>query len=269
MKTIVSDELKRHPNKTFTINLTLKKDSIQHEYQHLLSHAQSDFESKGFRKGKVPLDMVKSQLSEQKVIEEIMSHLLSHAYGEKIKEYKLKPVVQPQIKVLNPPISLEADWQIELTGCELPDITIDKKYIEEVKKINTSKDNDETKLNQTIGILIKHSQTDIPDILIQADVENKLTQLVDQVNQAGLTVDQYLKNRQQTLEEYQQELAGKIKQEWITNLAINQIAKEQNLIVEEKEVTEITGKNPSLKSNPNLVYYLLTQQKVFDFLKKL
>jgi FKBP-type peptidyl-prolyl cis-trans isomerase (trigger factor) len=269
MKTIASEELKQQKNKTFTLTVNLEKENINHEYDHLLQHAQAEFESKGFRKGKAPIEYVKSQLSEAQVIEEIISHLLSHIYEEKIKQYQLKPIIQPQIKVLNPPLTLDKDWQVEIIGCELPEIKLDPQYSDQVKKINLSKENDEEKLNQTIEILIKNSTVDVPDILIQADIENKLSQLVDQTKEAGLTVSQYLKNRHQTLEEHRQELATKIKSEWITNLAIDAIAKDQKIEIKETEVKEITDKNPSLQSNISLVYYLLTQRKVFDYLKNI
>jgi hypothetical protein len=52
-------------------------------------------------------------------------------------------------------------------------------------------------------------------------------------------------------------------------LAIDSIAREQKLTVNEEEVKTLVAKNQQLASNLNLVYYLLTQQKVFDYLKKL
>lgn len=256
-------------DKTFVLNFTLKQADIASTQQHVLQEIQADFETKGFRKGKAPLEVVKNNVSETKLIEEILTHLISEEYQKKISAQKLHPIIQPQIRVLNPPLTLDKDWQIEVTGCELPEITIDSKYIAEIKKINTGKENDNEKLNLTIESLIKHSQVEIPEILIKADIENKLSQLVDQTQQAGITVDAYLKSRQQTLEQYQESLKGQIKSEWITNLAIDKIAKDQKMEVSPQEVDELTAKNPALAKNLNLVYYLLTQQKVFDYLKKL
>lgn len=120
-----------------------------------------------------------------------------------------------------------------------------------------------------MNTLIKHSQVDISPVLIKADVEGKLSQLVDQTREAGLTVNQYFQSKGTTLEKYQQEMAEKVKNEWITNLAINTIAAKNNLTVTDDEVKTLTQKNPQLAQNTNLVYYLLTQQKVFDYLKKL
>jgi FKBP-type peptidyl-prolyl cis-trans isomerase (trigger factor) len=96
-----------------------------------------------------------------------------------------------------------------------------------------------------------------------------MSQLVDQVQQAGLTVNQYLKTKNLTLEQYQENLKKQVKNEWITNLAIDSIARDQKLTVSEEEVKTLVAKNQQLASNLNLVYYLLTQQKVFDYLKKL
>jgi FKBP-type peptidyl-prolyl cis-trans isomerase (trigger factor) len=52
------------------------------------------------------------------------------------------------------------------------------------------------------------------------------------------------------------------------NLAISKIAKDNKIEVSEAEIKDILDKNPALSQNINMVYYLLTQQKVFEFLKK-
>ncbi len=262
-------DLKQLKDKTFVITVKLAKDNIDATYQKVLSSVQSDYETKGFRKGKVPLNIVKSNVDETKIIEEVLTTLISEIYSQKIKEYNLHPVIQPMVKILNPPIIFGKDWEVEITGCELPQTTIDSKYIQEVKDINQSKETDEKKLNLTIGSLIKHSTVDIPEILIKADVEAKLSHLIDQTNQAGMTVNQYLKSKNQTLEQYQDQLKTQVKNEWVTNLAIDFIAKEQKIAVTKEEADSLIAKNKQFEQNSNLVYYLLTQQKVFDYLKSL
>jgi len=259
----------KNKDKTFVINLTLTPSETNSAYDTVIKSIQTNFESKGFRKGKAPIEYVKANVSQEKVIEEILSTLISEKYNSLLKSEDLHPIVQPQVKVLNPPLIFDKEWEIEITGCELPEITLDQKYIEEVKTINSSKDEAKIKLDKTIGVLLKHAKANIPELLIKADLENKLAQLVDQTRQAGLTVSQYLKSRNQTVEQYQQELAKQINQEWITNLAIDHIAKNQKITVTDKEVDEIVSKNSQLSQNLNLVYYLLTQQKVFDYLKTL
>jgi FKBP-type peptidyl-prolyl cis-trans isomerase (trigger factor) len=269
MKTNTPKEFEQFKDKSFILTLNLSQIDITKSHQSVLKSIQAEFETKGFRKGKAPLDVVTANISESKLIEEVLSELLSETYAKKIKEHHLHPVIQPQIKVLNPPITFDKDWQVEITGCELPEVKLDPKHIDEIKVINQGQQDDNEKLNLTIESLVKNSQVELPDILIKSDVNQKMSQLVDQTQQAGLTVNQYLKSKNLTLEQYQQSLEKQVKNEWITNLAIDAIAREQKLSVTETEVKAITDKNQQLAQNLNMVYYLLTQQKVFDYLKKL
>jgi FKBP-type peptidyl-prolyl cis-trans isomerase (trigger factor) len=259
----------QNPDKTFIINITFEKAEISITYNKVINSAQSNFNHKGFRKGKVPLDIVKENLSESRIIEEILTSLVTDKYRQIVTEKHLHPIIQPQIRIVNPPLDLNKEWQIEITGCELPEISIDFNYESEIKKINTAAKNDNDRLNQTIGCLIKHSQVNLPELLINNDVNNKLSQLIDQTKDAGITVNDYLKSKNLTLEKYQTDLRTQITQEWTTNLAIDSIAKAHHLTVSEKEADEVISKNKDLAKNLNLVYYLLTQQKVFDYLKNL
>lgn len=269
MKTNPTPELQQLKDKTFILILTLAKPDIAKSRQSVLAKLQAEYEAKGFRKGKAPMEVVTANISEPKLTEEVLNDLLTKTYTDKVNEYHLHPIVQPQIKILNPPVSFDQDWQVEISGCELPQIVLDSKYIDDIKTVNLGSENDNSKLNRTIESIINRSQVELPPILIKSDLDNKMSQLVDQVQQAGLTVNQYLKSKNLTLDQYQENLKKQIKNEWITNLAIDLIAHEQKIIVSEDEVKALVAKNQQLASNLNLVYYLLTQQKVFDYLKKL
>jgi len=152
----------------------------------------------------------------------------------------------------------------------LPKISLNQGYLKEIKSINQDKSipDDNAKLDKIIQALVKHSKLDLPEILIQSDLQHHLSHLIDQANQAGITVQQYLESHKQTLENYQDELKKRIVQEWTINLAITQIAKDNKIEVSESETKDLLAKNPSLSQNTNMLYYLLTQQKVFEFLKK-
>lgn len=262
-------------DKTFTLLVTIKKEDILNEYQNAIKHVQSHFETKGFRKGKVPLDVVEQQINKEHIVEDVASKLISKAYTEKVKEHELKPIIQPKVDFKNPPATFEKDWEIELTSCELPVLELNEKYITDIKKINGEKTKEKTvtednkKIDEIINTLVKHSKVKLPQILIENDLEHHLGRLIDQAQQVGLTVAQYLKSKNQTLEQYKKTVQEQIEKEWTINLAISKIAESQKIEVSEKEVSDLTTQNPSLASNLNFVYYLLIQQKVFDYLKKL
>jgi FKBP-type peptidyl-prolyl cis-trans isomerase (trigger factor) len=281
MKTNQKD-IEKMNDKTFVLTVIIKKEDIQNEYQSAIKSIQANFEAKGFRKGKAPLDVVEQQVSKEHVVEDVASRLISKAYTEKVKELGLKPIIQPQVDLKNPPATFDKDWEIQLTSCELPDIAIDDKFIDEVKKINKEEPKKESKeikedkagtenqkIDAILEVLVKHSKVTLPEILIESDIQHHLSHLVEQAESVGLTVAQYLKSKNQTLENYRESLKEQIQKEWTINLAISKIAETQKIEVSEKEVNDIVAQNPALSSNINFVYYLLSQQKVFDYLRKL
>ena len=257
-------------DKTFILNLEIPVADIKKEYQEHLKSFQANFETKGFRKGKAPMEVVEANVSPEKMFEEVASHLISHVYGHALEEHQLKPIIQPQIKFKNDKPDFDHGWQIEITSCELPEIELNDKYLDEIKKINADKSltDENQKMDQIVKTIIKYAKLNLPQILIESDLESHLSGLVNQTAQAGITVQQYLESQKQTLESYKETLRKRIIDEWTINLAISKIAKDNKIEVSETEVKDILAKNPNLGSNINMVYYLLTQQKVFDFLKK-
>ena len=264
------NSIQKLPNKTFTLELEIPVSDIKKEYQEHLKAFQANFETKGFRKGKAPLEVVEANVSPEKMFEEVASHLISHVYGHALDENQLKPIIQPQVKFKNEHPDFNHDWQVEVTSCELPEIKLAEKYLDEVKKALSDKEikDENEKINLIIKTLIKNSKLDLPEVLVESDLQAHLSNLISQTAQAGITVQQYLESQKQTIESYQEELKKRIVEEWTLNLAISQIAKDNKLEVSETEVKELLEKNPQLSQNINMVYYLLTQQKVFDFLKK-
>lgn len=235
MKTNVKTTTK--PDQSFTLSFNVTVDEIKKEYHRTLSHVAANFETKGFRKGKAPLDVVKNSISAQNLLDEVVNHILSEKYDEIIKENKLKPATQPAVKILNPPFDLDKNWQIEISGAQIPEITVDPKAYIKIKKINADTKIDKEKhTNQIITTLLDHTTIEISQIITDYEVKHNnktTTQATD---------------------------------EWKLNLAINQIATEQKLDPTPEEVKEIVTKNPKLAQNPNLVVYLLTQQKVINYL---
>lgn len=250
-------------DKTFIIKTTVTLEKIKKEHELTLVSIQKNLEVKGFRKGKAPLNIVESQISLQKLIEEIANNLIPKIYSQEVKKNNLKPIIDPQIKILNPPVTLDKDWLIEITGCELPEIKINKTYLAEIKKDSSKK------IEKILEILQKNSQVKLPAILLESDINYRLSQLVDQTKQAGISVTDYLKSKNTTLDQYKQNLSENITKEWTLNLAIGSIAKENNLKIDKKDLDDFLSKNPQLKNNPNMVYFLLEQQKTIAFLQNL
>lgn len=263
-------QLTRNNDKSFSLKLIIEAETVSATYQKVKNNLVSNFEAKGFRKGKAPLNVVEQQIVPEKILEETAQILIPELYQQKIKEYDLKPIVQPQIKIMNPPISADKEWQIEILGCELPEIIV-KDYKEAVSKANlANKDKPkETAINEILDILLKNAEVTIPPILLNAEVDYKLSRLVDQTNQAGLTVQAYLKNQNLTLEQYKKNLTDQVIKEWTLNLAIDKIANDNKIEVTHEEIDQEMEKYPKDKVDHNFLHFILLQNKTLNLLQSL
>ena len=84
MTTTNQEEIKRSPDKTFTLNLIAKKDFIKQEYDEILKSLKEKFKSPGFRAGKAPTDMLENNIDKEEVLQELIPKVVSKIYGEKI-----------------------------------------------------------------------------------------------------------------------------------------------------------------------------------------
>lgn len=260
-------ELQKLRDKTFILHLNILSSEVNKQYQKILVQAQSTFETKGFRKGKVPLEIVKTNLNQEKTIEEILSTILRQLYHQKVSQYQLHPIISPQIKIINPPLDLTKDWQIELTSCEKPKVSLDSQYLSDIKKVNSSKPKD--LINEIFNTLVKHSTIKFPPILIKSELNQRLGQLLDHLRQARVSVDQFLQSQKTDFEKYQQQISNQIISEWTLNLTMDHLATTQKISVEPPEVESYLKTHPEAQNQRHLVSYVILQDKIINYLKNL
>jgi len=264
-------ELQQLPDKTFTLTVTLPQKDIQTEYQNIIKEIAQNFETKGFRKGKAPLDVVEKQISPEKITEQLVENLLTQTYRQKTKQFNLNPITSPKVKLLNPPLTLEKDWQFEITSCETPVVKIDPKYQDKIKQSNNKKNQTkEETTNKILDIISESCTLKLPQIIIENEIEHRLSHLIEQIDKANLTLDKYFESNNSNLENYKLQQTELIKKEWTLNLALDQIASNQKIETNSQEIENI-AKNypPEKKIDLNLLSYLIRQQKTLEFLSSL
>lgn len=269
----MTDKPKKQSKKddsTFSLKLVVKKEDINQAYQKKLAVAQKNIKIDGFRPGKAPLDLVEKQIDTDKIIEDISQDLISQAYQKAIQDKKLKPIVNPQVKVDNPPLSIDKDWQLTATSCQIPAVKIKSKYKTDLKKVNTNKKLKKEELTQKIfDTVLANTQVNLPPVLIESELQRKFSQFVNQLAQAKLSLEAFLTKNKIKFEDLKTDFEKQIKKDWTINLAINHIAKTEKLTATQKEIQDLVKKTPQLSQNINMAYYLIEQQKVMDFLKKI
>ncbi len=85
-------------------------------------------------------------------------------------------------------------------------------------------------------------QVELPQIMVDSEVNRLLTQLLEDVRQAGLTYEQYLQSSQQTAEgiktKYQQQATASLKLEFI----LEAVADDLKVEITPAEIEEIINK---------------------------
>ena len=95
-----------------------------------LEEARPDIEMKGFRKGKVPMSLLKKQFG-PRVLGEAMQEAIDGAMGEHFEQTGDRPAGQPQVKMTNEDWKEGDDVNVEMTYEALPEIPdVDLKSIE-------------------------------------------------------------------------------------------------------------------------------------------
>lgn len=251
---------------------------LQTKDQVIAEHVK-DAEIPGFRKGMAPKNMVEQSLSKDHIKEDVLRRLLPQAYSQAIAANKITPIVSPRINISK--IDDNADWEFHALTCEMPVITITG-YKEEVKAVNAKakvvvpgQTQQPVSFDEIAKILMTKGNVVIPAVIIESEVEKLLSQTLDEIRKLGLTLEQYLSSTGRTVDNLKAEFAKKAETDVKLEFILQQIAKEENIIAEEKEVNEAiaTAKSDAerqnLEANKYLLASIIRQQKTLDFLRSL
>lgn len=281
--------LNKLPDGTIQLKITIPWRRVEESYQKTLASLAKEVEIKGFRKGRAPKKLVEEKLGKSAIYKEVLKTLIPNVYIEAIKEQEVKPIVNPQIKV----ISLEEgkDWQIQATICELPKVNLgdykeeikkalagEKIWLPETAKARRKTENTEGKrLGKIFKALLETAKIQIPEILIQEETNRMLSRLIDQTNRLGITVDQYLTSIGKTSKQLRAEYRAQAEKSLKLELILSNIAEEQKVEIKDEEIEKMIKAAPDEKTRKAMdtpaqrayIRQLLRKRAVIDNLMKL
>ena len=115
--------------------LLLTAQELDDKVMDKLKDAQPDIEMKGFRKGKVPLPLLKKQFG-QRVLGEAMQEAVDGAMSKHFEDSGERPAAEPAVKMTNENWQEGDDVEVEMTYEALPDIPeVDLKSIKLEKMV--------------------------------------------------------------------------------------------------------------------------------------
>ncbi|MEM6896012.1 MAG: trigger factor [Pseudomonadota bacterium] len=145
----LNDGLKRG----YKINLPASE--LDDKVSEKLKEAQPDIEMKGFRKGKVPLALLKKQFGE-KVLGEALQETIDGAMSSHFEETGDRPALQPEVKMTNEGWKPGDDVEVEMTYEALPEIPeVDLKAVKLEKLVAKA---DDGAVDEALSSLAENAQ---------------------------------------------------------------------------------------------------------------
>ncbi|MGB9883386.1 MAG: trigger factor [Microgenomates group bacterium] len=282
-------KIKKLPKNTVEIEINIPNDLIKKEKHEALVRLQKNLVVEGFRKGKVPLSIAEKHLSADTIYQEMLKVLLSKIYEEVVKKESLKPIANPKVDLLK--AKEGEDWLIKITLAEKPEVNLGE-YKKKVKdlKANTKKadiwvpgkdkevkkDEDNSKLlNQILEAVLNEAKVEIPDLIIEDELNYRLSRLVDDIQKLGMTTDAYLKSKNLTMEQLKENFRKEIEDTYKLEFILTEIADKENIKVEKADLDKlfdnIKDEKERQQAYENSYFYasIIRKQKTIDFLLNL
>lgn len=279
------------PKNTSQIIVDIPSSDIKKEEGEAFSRLQSQLTVEGFRLGKAPKDIAEKHISKDALYQELAQKLISRIYQEILTKENLKPIISPKVDLVK--AKEGEDWQIKITVAEKPVVELGdyKKIIKEVKaKVEKSniwvpgKDKDPSAdgkkpekdknklLNEILTALLKETKLEVSDLVIDEEINHRLTHLVDEIQKIGLTTENYLKSKNLTMESLKAQFKKEAEDTYKLEFVLAEIADNENIKIEKTDLDKlfvnIKDEKERQKAEQNSYYYatILRKQKTLDYL---
>ena len=259
-------EIKKLPKHQIEIKVTIPAKRVGEEFGKVLDEAAKEIQIEGFRKGQAPKNLVREKIDTSKAYGEVVNRLVSETYSTAIKEHLLKPIVNPQIKLVQFEPEKDKDFIFTATTAERPEVELGD-YKKELAKLKVQKPTEEivgpdgkplsqkgkgntekTTIEDVLQTVLKTAIVEIPEILTEGEVTRMLSRLVDQTAKLGLTIEQYLQSQGKTAEQLRAEYKTQAEEMLKSELVLDELAKAEKIEVADKEIEEAIKANPDEKA---------------------
>jgi FKBP-type peptidyl-prolyl cis-trans isomerase (trigger factor) len=248
---------------TIQITYTIPYSEIEDAKKKAAEDLGKEIEIAGFRKGMAPIEKVIEKIPHQTLIENALQIILPKYFAKTIEQEDLKPIVYPKFNIIK--ADDQEDWQITATTAEMPEFPLGD-YKSAIKgstaKIwkpgDSNQDSPKTyeqKEQAVISALLSTSNVKIPRMLIEEEVDARLSRLLEQVDRLGLTLQSYLSSIGKKIEDIRSEYEKQAEQAITLDFILAKISHQEGISVTNEEVDEAI--KISINSDPSL-------QKEFD-----
>ncbi|MEI6280885.1 MAG: trigger factor [bacterium] len=202
------------------------------------------------------MDIRKSRAPKKHVAEHVHKEGEEHEHEEP-KEAELPDFNDAFVQALGP-FKDVADFKIKL-----------KENIK-IEKENNQKEKTRLKIIEEI---INKSEMDLPELLVEIELDKILYRMESDITQMGLKFEDYLKHLNKTVEDLKKEFRGDAEKKAKLALILNEIAKVEKIIADEEQVAKEVAailehyKDADPERATLHARNVLTNEKIFQFLE--
>ena len=251
------------------ITFVIPRLEINSSKSQVLAELGKETEIPGFRKGMAPASKVEAVISREKIIQQTLVKILPSALAKAIKQENLKLALYPKFELIK--AADNSAWEIRAVSCLFPEVDLGdyKKVVSGA--IRSAKDKEQAALKA----LLESVRVTIPKMLIEEEVQNRLSGLLAKLEKLGVALENYLTSQGKTIESLRADYEKSSREAIILELALSKIAEEQNIKISEEEVKkalETASSASKQEVSPQqkiLIEEILKRRKAVDYLTSL
>jgi len=253
-------QIEKMPKSTMKLTVTVENNIVKEFYEKEVKKAVEETEIQGFRKGTAPRDMVIGKVGNSKLYGDTINEILQTYYPQALKENKVMPVSNPKVEIKE--FDIEKDLEFTAEFAVKPEVKMgdykkalkeyykektEKKKIENLEKLKKGELDIEKEghehvhigANEVIDVLLKESEVEIADMLIEEETDRLMSKLLEQLETIKLPLDKYLKAQEKTADDiradYTKIAENNIKAEFV----LSHLVEAEKIEVSDEEIDEM------------------------------
>ncbi len=140
-------EMEKIAGSKIKLEMVLSAKAFEKVIKQVAEHLSKSIKVDGFRKGKMPFNVVKKTVGEAQLLQEGAEEAMKQNYVDYVVENKLEVIGQPEVQFKK--LAMGNDLEAEIKVAILPEIELGKKWKEETAKINKKNKKDEIKIEDS------------------------------------------------------------------------------------------------------------------------
>ncbi|MFC1625434.1 trigger factor [Patescibacteria group bacterium] len=237
---MITSTIAKQEDGSIQINFVVPFSEIKQAQDKTIAEYAKEAEIPGFRKGKAPVSKVAEKIPQNTLIEKSLAQILPKALSDAIKKHDIKPAIYPRFELIS--AKENQDWQIRAVTCELPKVELGdyKKIIPgEIRAASLKKElSKEEKEQLVIKTLLESTKINIPSVLVEEEVNSRLSSLLSRLEKLGLALEGYLKSLGKTSDQLRDEYEKGAKDAISLDLILNKVVEDQDIQADPKQVEE-------------------------------